>query len=197
MSDTSAGDSQEITELLLAWRQGESSALDRLAARVYPELRRLARRYMRGERDGHSLQTTALVHEAFLRLVDSRLVQWQDRAHFFAVSAQLMRRILVDSARARGAAKRGSGVKPVQADDAIAVFQSRSRDLVALDEALERLAKLDPEKAKLIELRFFGGLSMAEAAEVLGVNEHAARWNWRMGKAWLARELTAAGFDGH
>ena len=183
--------------MLLAWRQGDAVALDRLTAVVYPELRRLAHRYMRGERDGHSLQTTALVHEAFLRLVDSRLVRWQDRAHFFAVSAQLMRRILVDSARARGAAKRGSGVKPVVADDALAVFESRGRDLVALDEALDRLAIVDAEKAKLIELRFFGGLSMAEAAEVLGVNEHAARWNWRMAKAWLSRELAAAGFDGN
>jgi len=197
VSEASGMDQGEITELLLAWRQGDAAALDRLTAEVYPELRRLAHRYMRGERDGHSLQTTALVNEAFLRLVDSRLVQWQDRAHFFAVSAQLMRRILVDSARARGAAKRGSGVKPVVADDALAVFESRGRDLVALDEALDRLATVDAEKAKLIELRFFGGLSMAEAAEVLGVNEHAARWNWRMAKAWLSRELAAAGFDGH
>lgn len=197
MPETSSTDPEEITELLLAWRQGDAVALDRLTAVVYPELRRLAHRYMRGERDGHSLQTTALVHEAFLRLVDSRLVRWQDRAHFFAVSAQLMRRILVDSARARGAAKRGSGVKPVVADDALAVFESRGRDLVALDEALDRLAIVDAEKAKLIELRFFGGLSMAEAAEVLGVNEHAARWNWRMAKAWLSRELAAAGFDGN
>ena len=197
MSEASGMDQGEITELLLAWRQGDAAALDGLTAVVYPELRRLAHRYMRGERDGHSLQTTALVHEAFLRLVDSRLVQWQDRAHFFAVSAQLMRRILVDSARARGAAKRGSGVKPVVADDALAVFESRGRDLVALDEALDRLAEVDPEKAKLIELRFFGGLSMAEAAEALGLNEHAARWNWRMAKAWLSRELAAAGFDGH
>lgn len=197
MPETSSTDPEEITELLLAWRQGDAVALDRLTAVVYPELRRLAHRYMRGERDGHSLQTTALVHEAFLRLVDSRLVRWQDRAHFFAVSAQLMRRILVDSARARGAAKRGSGVKPVVAYDALAVFESRGRDLVALDEALDRLAIVDAEKAKLIELRFFGGLSMAEAAEVLGVNEHAARWNWRMAKAWLSRELAAAGFDGN
>ena len=194
----SAADPRDVTELLLAWRQGEPAALDRLTPVVYAELRRLAHRYMRGERDGHSLQTTALVHEAFLRLVDSQQVQWQDRAHFFAVSAQLMRRILVDSARARGAAKRGSGIKPVPADDAIlAAFETRGRDLVALDEALERLAVMDPEKAKLIELRFFGGLSMAEAAVVLGINEHAARWNWRMAKAWLSRELSAAGCDGH
>lgn len=195
MSESSAPDSQEITELLLAWRHGETEALGRLTAQVYPELRRLAHRYMRGERDGHSLQTTALVHEAFLRLVDSRLVQWQDRAHFFALSAQLMRRILVDSARARGTAKRGSGVQFIPADDELAAFESRGRDLVALDEALGRLAEVDPEKAKLIELRFFGGLSMAEAAEVLGVNEHAARWNWRMAKAWLSREMAAEGFD--
>lgn len=197
MPESSTRESREVTELLLAWRRGEPAALDRLTACVYPELRRLAHRYMRGEHDGHTLQTTALVNEAFIRLIDSRLVQWQDRAHFFAVSAQLMRRILVDSARARGAAKRGSGVKPVLVDDALAVFQSRGRDLVALDEALERLAHLDPAKAKLIELRFFGGLSMIEAAAVLGLDQHAARWNWRMAKAWLSRELSTAGFNGN
>ena len=197
MPESSTRDSREVTELLLAWRRGEPAALDRLTACVYPELRRLAHRYMRGEHDGHTLQTTALVNEAFLRLIDSRLVQWQDRAHFFAVSAQLMRRILVDSARARRAAKRGSGVKPVPVDDALAVFQARGRDLVALDEALDRLAQLDPPKAKLIELRFFGGLSMAEAADVLGLDDHAARWSWRMAKAWLSRELSTAGFYGN
>jgi RNA polymerase sigma-70 factor, ECF subfamily len=181
-----------VTELLLAWRRGESSALDKLVAVAYPELRRLAHRYMRGERSGHTLQTTALVNEVYLRLIDSGRVHWRDRAHFFAVSAQLMRRILVDAARARRSAKRGGGSAPVRIDDAVAIFEARSRDLVALDEALSGLAAIDPQKARLIELRFFGGLSLREVAEVLGITEDAARWSWRLSRAWLARELDRA-----
>lgn len=180
-----------VTELLLAWRQGKPSALDELVTLVYPELRRLAHRYIRGERTGHTLQTTALVNEVYLRLVDSRLVHWRDRAHFFA-SAQLMRRILVDSARSRRSAKRGGGASPARVDDALTVFEARGRDLVALDDALSDLAEMDPQKARLIELRFFGGLTMAELAEVLGITEDAARWNWRLARAWLARQLDAA-----
>ncbi len=180
-----------VTELLLAWRQGESSALEKLVPVVYPQLRQLAHRYMRGERGGHTLQTTALVNEAYLKLIDSRLVHWRDRAHFFALSAELMRRILVDSARSRRSAKRGGGTVPLRADDALAVFEARSRDLVALDDALIELASVDPEKERLIELRFFGGLSMGEVAEVLGITEDSARWNWRLARAWLLRQLTA------
>jgi len=175
--------------LLLAWRRGESFALEKLVPLVYAELRRLAHRYMRGERSGHTLQTTALVNEAYLRLIDSRLVHWRDRAHFFAVSAQLMRRILVDSARSRRSAKRGGGSAPARVDDALAVFEARGRDLVALDDALMDLAAVDLQKARLIELRFFGGLSMAEIAQVLGITEDAARWNWRLARAWLLRQL--------
>ena len=185
-----------VTELLLAWRQGESSALEKLVSLAYPQLRRLAHRYMRGERSGHTLQTTALVNEAWLRLIDSRLVHWRDRAHFFALSAQLMRRILVDSTRSRRSAKRGGGSAPLRADDALAVFEGRSRDLVALDDALLELAAADPPKARLIELRFFGGLSMAEIAEVLGISEDAARWNWRLARAWLMRQLDTAVLHG-
>jgi RNA polymerase sigma-70 factor, ECF subfamily len=186
------GAAHTVTELLLAWRRGESSALDKLVAVAYPELRRLAHRYMRGERSGHTLQTTALVNEVYLRLIDSGRVHWRDRAHFFAVSAQLMRRILVDAARARRSAKRGGGSAPVRIDDAVAIFEARSRDLVALDEALSGLAAIDPQKARLIELRFFGGLSLREVAEVLGITEDAARWSWRLSRAWLARELGRA-----
>ncbi len=197
MTETTAHDTHAITELLLAWRQGQPSALDKLTPIVYQELRRLAHRYMRGERDGHSLQTTALVNEAYLRLIDVRLVQWNDRAHFFAVSAQLMRRILIDSARAHRSAKRGDGATPIQLDDALASYQARSRDLVALEDALHQLAIVDPQKAQLIELRFFGGLSMEEVAAVLGINEHSARWNWRMARAWLSRELGAPQSNEH
>jgi RNA polymerase sigma factor (TIGR02999 family) len=180
-----------VTELLLAWRQGESSALEKLVPVVYPQLRRLAHRYMRGERGGHTLQTTALVNEAYLKLIDSRLVHWRDRAHFFALGAQLMRRILVDSARSHRSAKRGAGAVPLRVDDAVAVFEARGRDLVALDDALIDLARVDPEKARLIELRFFGGLPMGEVAEVLGITEDSARWQWRLARAWLLRQLTA------
>jgi RNA polymerase sigma factor (TIGR02999 family) len=178
-----------VTELLLAWRQGDKTALDELLPLVYAELRRVAHRFMLRERRGHTLRTTALVNEAYLRLAGSRLVHWRDRAHFVAICAQLMRRILVDYARSHRSAKRAGQQTCVQLDDALASFEAKSRDLVALDDALTTLATLDPEKARLIELRFFGGLSMAEAAEVLGVTEDAARWNWRLARAWLARQM--------
>lgn len=182
-------DAGSVTELLLAWRGGDNSALDRLVPLVYSDLRQLAHRYIRGERSGHTLQTTALVNEAWLRLIDSRLVNWRDRAHFFALSAQLMRRILVDSARSRRAARRGGGSRPVALTDALAVFQERSRDLVALDDALTGLALVDAEKARVVELRFFGGLTIEEIAQVLGTTEEATRWKWRLARAWLSREL--------
>jgi len=186
-------DTHEITGLLLAWRRGDSSALDKLVPLVYRELRRLAHRYMQGERRGHTLQTTALIHEAYLRLVECRSVQWQDRAHFLAVGARMMRRILVEAARSRGSAKRGSGRSAEPLDDALSVYQARSGDLVALDDALTDLAAADPVKAHLVELRFFGGLAMAEAAVVLGLTEDAARWTWRLARAWLFRELCSGG----
>ena len=178
-----------ITDLLLAWRQGQSSALDKLAPLVYSELRQLAHRYMRGERPGHTLETNALVNEAYLRLVDSSRVEWRDRAHFFAISAQLMRRILVDWARSRRSVKRGGGYGRMPLDRALDLYQAKGGDLIALEDALNGLAAIDPRKARVIELRFFGGLSMAETAEILGVTEDAVRWNWRLARAWLLREL--------
>ena len=156
---------------------------------VTQELRRLAKRYMFGERAGHTLQTTALVNEAYLRLVNSRQVNWQNRAHFFAISAQLMRRILVDHARARGYQKRGGGVPKVTLDDALVGPEERGRDLVGLDDALTALAEVDVRKSKVVELRFFGGLSVEETAEVLEVSSETVKRDWRLAKAWLAREM--------
>ena len=173
----------------MAWRDGPASALDRLIGAVYRELNRLAHRRMRGERQGHSLQTMALLNEAYLRLVDSPEEQWSDQAHLLALSAQLTQRILVDSARARRSAKRGSGKAAFHFDDSIAAFEGRGRDLLAHDEALMEMAAVDPQKARLIDLRFYGGLLMAEIAEVMGITEDAARWNWQMSSAWMFRQL--------
>jgi RNA polymerase sigma-70 factor (ECF subfamily) len=156
---------------------------------VNQELRRLAKRYMFGERAGHTLQTTALVNEAYLRLVNSRRVNWQNRAHFFAISAQLMRRILVDHARARGYQKRGGGVPKVTLDEALVGPEEKGRNLVALDDALTALAEVDLRKSKVVELRFFGGLSVEETAEVLKVSPETVMRDWRLAKAWLAREM--------
>jgi RNA polymerase sigma factor (TIGR02999 family) len=181
--------SQEITQLLLAWNKGDEKALDRLIPLVHEELHRLAHRYMAGERAGHPLQTTALVNEAYLRLVDSSRVRWQNRAHFFAVSAQLMRRILVDVARARKKLKRGGDVIQVPLDEAAAISQEPSADLVALDEALQMLASFDERKSKVVELRFFGGLSVDETAEVLKVSPITVIRDWNLAKVWLLREL--------
>jgi RNA polymerase sigma factor (TIGR02999 family) len=181
---------EEVTQLLLAWRQGEQSALDELIPVVHKELARLAHRCMSGEREGHSLQTTALVNEAYLRLVDSSQVQWQNRAHFFAVAAQLMRRVLVDFARTRNYQKRGGEVLKVEFDEAWMGSTSRGSDLVvALDDALEALAKFDVRKSQVVELRFFGGLSAAETAEVLNVSEDTVLRDWKLAKTWLLREL--------
>lgn len=186
------GTASEITRLLRAWAGGDREALDRLAPLVYRELHRLARHYMRGERPGHTLQTTALVNEAFLRLVDVGGVRWQDRAHFFAVSAQMMRRILVDAARARGAAKRGRAAVQVTLDEAAAVTPARDAELLALDEALTDLSRLDPRKGRVVELRFFGGLSVEETAEVLKISPQSVMRDWRLARAWLMRELDRA-----
>jgi RNA polymerase sigma factor (TIGR02999 family) len=180
---------QEITQLLLAWNEGDDQALDRLMPLVHQELHRLAHRYMAGERPGHPLQTTALVNEAYVRLIDSSRVRWQNRAHFFAVSAQLMRRILVDVARARKKLKRGGDAIQVSLDEAMDISGEPSADLIALDEALTTLAALDDRKSKVVELRFFGGLSIEETAEVLKVSSITVTRDWAMAKVWLLREL--------
>ena len=188
---------QHVTRLLRAWGQGEDAALEELLPLVHQELRRLARRYMFGERPGHTLQTTALVNEAYLRLVNSRQVNWQNRAHFFAISAQLMRRILVDYARARGSQKRGGGVPKVTLDEELMAPREKGHDLVALDDALKALAHIDPRKCKVIELRFFGGLSVDETAEALKISPDTILRDWRLAKAWLAREMRKTGASGN
>ncbi len=181
---------EEVTQLLLAWRQGEPLALEELIPVVHKELRRLAHRYMSGEREGHTLQTTALVNEAYLRLVDSSQVQWQNRAHFFAMAAQLMRRVLVDFARTRNYQKRGGEVLKVEFDEAWMGSTGGGSDLVvALDDALQELAKFDARKSQVVEMRFFGGLSAKETAEVLNVSEDTVLRDWKLAKTWLLREL--------
>lgn len=180
----------EITALLLAWRNGDQTALDKLTPLVYQELHRLAQVYMRGERADPTLQTTALVNEAYLRLVDAKEMHWQNRAHFFAVSAQLMRHILVDFARSRGNLKRGGEVQQVSLDEALVISAERDPDLIALDEALQALAQIDPRKHRVVELRFFGGLSVEETAEVLKVSPDTVLRDWRLAKMWLLRELS-------
>ena len=181
---------QEITRLLRAWNEGDEVALRDLTPLVYDELYRLARRHLARQRQGQSLQTSALVNEAYLRLVDVRQVSWQNRAHFFAVSAQLMRHILVDFARSRQSQKRGGAAFQVSLDQALEISAERDADLVALDEALSLLAALDARQASVVELRFFGGLSVEETAEVLKVSPGTVRRDWRMAKAWLHRELS-------
>jgi len=180
----------DISELLVAWGGGDQSALEQLMPLVYDELKRMAHRYMRGERVGHTLQTTALVNEAYLRLVSWKDAQWQNRAQFFAVSAGMMRRILVDFARERQYQKRGGGALQVSLSEAAAFAGGPETDLVALDEALTALAKVDLRKAQMVEMRFFGGLSIAEVAEVLKVSEETVNRDWRLAKVWLLRELS-------
>ena len=182
--------SADMSQLLRAWSDGDRSALDRLTPLVYKELRRLAQRYMRGERAGHSLQTTALVNEAYMRLVDYKRMQWQNRAHFFAVSAQLMRRILVEHAR-RHNLKRGGAVQHVSLEQAAAVGGERAADMVALDDAMNALSRIDPRKVQVVEMRFFGGLSVDETAEVLKVSSVTVMRDWSTAKAWLYREMTS------
>lgn len=185
----------EVTLLLRAWGAGDRNALDRLTPVVYEELRRLARRYLKRERPGHSLQATALVNEAYLRLVDYKLMQWQDRNHFFAISAQLMRRILVEHAR-RHNLKRGGGVQHVTLEESVIVGSGRPANLLALDDAMNALQRLDARKAQVVEMRFFGGLSVEEIAEVLGVSPITVMRDWTTAKAWLYRELTDGASDG-
>ena len=181
----STSSQHEVTKLLIRLTEGDNAVLDALLPAVYDELRRLAANYLRRERVGHTLQPTALVHEAYIRLVDQTRVEWQNRAHFFGVAAQMMRRILVDHARAQQAEKRGGDAQKLSLDENIDVSAMRPSELVALDEALERLAELDPQKSRLVELRFFGGLSVEETAEVLGVSAPTVKRQWRMAKAWL------------
>jgi RNA polymerase sigma-70 factor, ECF subfamily len=183
---------RDITRLLLAWNNGDEAALEELTPLVYAELHRLARRYMGGERSGHTLQTSALVNEAYVRLIDWKNVQWQNRAHFFAVSAQLMRRILVDFARANAYAKRGGGAPHLDLDEVAVVSPDRGTDIVALDEALTSLAALSPRQSQVVELRFFGGLSLEETAEVLKVSIGTVRRDWSLARAWLHRAVTSS-----
>jgi RNA polymerase sigma factor (TIGR02999 family) len=179
-----------VTQLLRAWGQGDEGALEQLAPLVEKELHRLAHKYMRGERPGQTLQTTALVNEVYLRLIDIQHVSWQDRAHFFAVSARIMRRILTDFARSRQYLKRGGGIFQVSWDEALAVSQEPDADIVALDDALNQLALLDQRKAQVVELRFFGGLSIEEAAEVLKISQQTVMRDWKFAKSWLMRALS-------
>jgi RNA polymerase sigma-70 factor (ECF subfamily) len=177
------------TELLLAWGRGEKAALDRLVPMVHHELVRMARRFMAGERPNHTIQATALVNEAYLRLIQIDRVKWQNRAHFFAVAARLMRRILVDAARARSKDKRGGGMPKLSLDEALIPAAEREHDLVALDEALQALSAGYPRHGDVVELRFFGGLTLDETAEVLGVSRDTVKRDWRFAKLWIVREM--------
>ena len=185
-----------LTTLLLAWGRGDEAALDQLIPLVHDELRRLARRHMARERVGHTLQATALVNEAYLRLIEVNQVRWQDRAHFFAMASRVMRRILVDAARARGYQKRGGGAKKVSLDEALLVSGEPRQDLVALDDALNALATFDLRKSQVVEMRFFGGLSVEETAEALRVSADTVMRDWRLAKVWLVRELSGEQLEG-
>ena len=181
--------SQGVTRLLLAWRQGKQDALDQLIPIVYEELRQQAHRYLQREQRGHSLQTTALINETYLRLLDCNKIGWKNRAHFFAITAQMMRRILVDYARSRRSQKRGGGLEKTTLDEKLTFSIARNSDLVALDDALNALALIDERRSRVVELRFFGGLSIEETAEVLGVCPDTVVRDWRLAKVWLAREV--------
>ena len=183
---------EEVSQLLVAWSNGDQAALDKLMPLVYDELHRLAKRYMARQQPGHTLQTTALIHEAYLRLVGQPAKRWQNRAHFFAVAAQAMRHVLVDYARSRHYAKRGGGARAVSLDEAAVVSEERAAELIAVDEALTDLAALHPRQSQVVELRFFGGLSVEETAEVLKVSPDTVRRDWRMAKAWLYNQLRNA-----
>lgn len=186
---------EEVTGLLRAWSDGDQAALEKLMPLVYAELHRLAKRSMRHEQAGHTLQTSALVNEAYLRLVDAHGVRWQSRAHFFAVSAQIMRRILVDFARARQNLKRGGGALQVTLDEGLVASPEDGADLLALDDALEKLAILNPRQSRVVELRYFGGLNEEEVAEALNVSPRTVRHDWSLARAWLYRELSRGDSD--
>lgn len=181
---------QNITQLLVDWRNGDQEALNQLMPLVYEELRQMANYYMRNERKGHTLQTSALVNEAYLRLVDHENIQWQNRSHFFGLAAQAMRRILVDHARSRNYQKRGGGAEQVSLDEAATLAEDRAAELIALDDALQELAKFDQRKSRIVEMRYFGGLSGEEVAEALGISTATVSRDWETAKAWLLRELS-------
>jgi len=181
----------EVTQLLVAWGNGDQVARDQLMSVVYHELHRLAHHYMKRESPGHTLQTSALVNEAFMRLIDQKDVRWQNRAHFFGIAAQMMRRILVDYARSRNYAKRGGGARQISLDEGLTVSLERSAEVVQVHEALEQLAKFDPRKSQIVELRFFGGLSIEETAGVLGVSQGTVMRDWTLAKAWLRKEIVS------
>ena len=185
----------EVTQLLQSWSEGNQEALDKLVPLVHAELHRLARHYMSNERPGHTLQTTELVNEAYVRLIDWKNVRWQNRAHFFGVAAQIMRRILVDFARSRASAKKGGGTQYVSLSEAMTISPERGEDLIALDDALESLAELDSRKSRIVELRFFGGLSVEETAEVLKISARTVMRDWGLAQAWLYRELSGVQRD--
>ena len=184
------GQTHEVTQLLVDWSNGDQSALERLMPLIDEELRRLAHRYMSRERVGHTLQTTALVNEAFLRLVNRKNLQWQNRAHFFGIAANLMRTILVDHARAHASTKRGGGARKLELDEALVISQQKASEVLALDDALKQLALIDPQQSRIVELRFFGGLTVEEAAEVLHVSPATIKREWSTAKAWLYHELS-------
>ena len=183
----------QVTQLLIAWGNGDQSARDELMPLVYEELHRLAHRYMNHERTGHTLETSALVNEAFLKLVDQKHVHWQNRAHFFGIAARMMRRILVDYARSRQYAKRGGGAQQVSFDDVLIVAKERVQEVVALDDALKDLAQFDQRKSQIVELRFFGGLSIEETAELLKVSPGTVTRDWTLAKAWLRKQIVGVG----
>jgi RNA polymerase sigma factor (TIGR02999 family) len=190
MTEPSPG---QATRLLIDWSGGDTAALQKLTPLIYDELHRLAHRFLRRERGGHTLQPTALVNEAYLRLVDQRDLRWQNRAHFFAIAAQLMRRILIDYARRRQYAKRGGGAPHVSLDEAAVLSEERAADLIALDDALDSLASIDPQQSRVVELRFFGGLTVEETAEVLKLSHDMVKREWSTAKAWLYREMSSGG----
>ena len=190
MDKLSPSKPHEITELLEQWSGGNQAALDQLYPLVYEELRRLARSYMRREPKGHTLQTTALINEAYVRLVDQHSVRWQNRSHFFAISAQIMRRILVDHARKHLQAKRGGGAKRISLDEGMIVAKERSEEVLMLDEALANLARLDPRRSQVVELRYFAGLNNSEIASVLQISENTVMRDWNLARAWLYQQLS-------
>jgi RNA polymerase sigma factor (TIGR02999 family) len=180
----------EITQQLIAWSKGDAAALDKLIPAVYQELRRMANRCLRSESVGHSLQPTALVHEAYLRLIDQKQVEWHNRAHFFGVAAQMMRRILIDHAKAKHRAKRGGAARKLSLDETANYTHERAAELVALDDALKTLAEVDERKSRIVELRYFGGLTVDETAQVLGISDKTVMRDWNLAKAWLYQQLT-------
>lgn len=183
-------ESQDVTRLLANWQNGDKSALDRLMPLVYDELRRIAARYLRSERSGHTLQTTALVHEAYLKLVNEDHIEWRGRAHFFGVAATLIRNILVDHARTQRAIKRGSGIQKLSLEEAFAVPANREPDILAVDDALHALSRIDGQQSRIVELRFFGGLTIEETAEVLQISASTVKRDWILAKTWIYRALT-------